>query len=426
MRAHTRAALGLAAAVAATAAARRGRPTGSAGRAALVMAWAAAVAAGGLGPGTARASDAAVLVVYAGELPIGRANVELGNTKSGDGWLRVEAAFEWIAFKEWKKARTTVNERCGPDGEVRALSLVSETSGRPEHRVTVGEGRLEVRDGDALVLSRRLPPRTIGLGCLLLRGEIAPARRVFAHALSEEQGLLGSAELSVEAAADGARRLEVIFRDEAGGEQREEAVVAGAGEGASDARDRLWSLRSARSFSTGIRYETPRPGEPPPRPAPILFEGAPAALDPPDVRALVVRLDGRLVKGDVSPPPSPELRADVLAALEAARVRWESAPAATCVDYAETARAALAARGRAVRLVTGWVVLDRTWRLHRWVEYRDGGAWVAMDPALGQVAADATHVPLLAHGAGPEAALAVAETLARSGRLAPVLVSWEK
>ena len=80
----------------------------------------------------------------------------------------------------------------------------------------------------------------------------------------------------------------------------------------------------------------------------------------------------------------------------------------------------LAALGRAVgvptRLVAGVVYVDGAFLYHAWCEVWLG-EWVAVDPAFGQVPADATHIKFVA--GGPEEQFAMVEVIGRL-RITPV------
>lgn len=86
---------------------------------------------------------------------------------------------------------------------------------------------------------------------------------------------------------------------------------------------------------------------------------------------------------------------DALATLDAGR--------GDCNEHAILLVALLRAAGVAARPIAGVVYVDGKFVYHAWVEVWLGGTWMAVDPALGQVPADATHVTL-AYGIYDEAA----------------------
>ncbi len=86
---------------------------------------------------------------------------------------------------------------------------------------------------------------------------------------------------------------------------------------------------------------------------------------------------------------------DALATLDAGR--------GDCNEHAILLVALLRAAGIASRPVAGVVYVDGKFVYHAWVEVQVGDVWMAVDPAFGQVPADATHVTL-ASGIFEEAA----------------------
>ncbi|MCB9663114.1 MAG: hypothetical protein H6732_03305 [Alphaproteobacteria bacterium] len=115
------------------------------------------------------------------------------------------------------------------------------------------------------------------------------------------------------------------------------------------------------------------------------------------------------------PPPMPTLHDDLGPARDrvdllrraiplARRTAAGAAPAAPtqalpgCLDAARALVALLAGRGVEAEVVEGWLLVDApqpAWVRHAWVRVAFGGPvpWLATDPALGQLVADAGHLP---------------------------------
>ena len=74
-----------------------------------------------------------------------------------------------------------------------------------------------------------------------------------------------------------------------------------------------------------------------------------------------------------------------------------SAGVGDCTELSHTLAAALGAAGVPARIAVGFALVDGAPRHHAWVEYWDDG-WQTVDPALGQLPADVTHVRLAAGG----------------------------
>jgi hypothetical protein len=351
-----------------------------------------------LGAGTPAAEE---LWIYAAEVPIGAVRVDIVVAPGGGGTIASSGVVNTV------KGRTafTLRAECGADGSVTTLDYRAgpEGVGGARTHVSVKDGRLFTASHSAT-----LGRKTYSVACLLVRDDPVGSHLVLEPVLHEEWGLLGRAQVDVADDGDGHRRLFLRFVG-GGVDLREEAVLAAGPR-----------LVSSRSLSTAIRYDRPAVGSDPRR----RLEMAPAVLgDPASAAVASYRVGAVDIVVRRMPRPTGTLALDVADAFGAAHARWDLVFDATCVEYAEAARAFLEARGREVRLVTGWAAVGGRWMLHRWVEVRAGTDWLGFDPALLQFEVDASHVPLITHGPGAADRARVEIALAGARGVWPVLLS---
>jgi transglutaminase-like putative cysteine protease len=76
-----------------------------------------------------------------------------------------------------------------------------------------------------------------------------------------------------------------------------------------------------------------------------------------------------------------------------------------CNEHAALFTALARTAGLPAQLVAGLVYVDGRFVYHAWSEVRGASGWLPVDPALGQVPADATHIALVYGDLSAQAAL---------------------